>query len=231
MVRTGQNATVADIAGVGLVDISAMWDAIVTNATVTGTVTTITLGAGTLVTGPQLLIQAGHDPLGSPSPSPSPSPSFDPNYDATINGDVTSTGFVTINAGGNAVFATGSSTISDNGLAVQTGDDIIIQTGASVIAANNPATTPNTANPFPDTNNLFLQAGALTPLSTATLTPIASILAAGDIDANNFAVVMTANAIDGLGGTITASSISVDINDAPANGVAQRNENGLPTPL
>ncbi len=230
-VRTGQNATVADIAGVGLVDISAMWDANVTNAAVTGTVTTVTLSAGTFVTGPIMRIQAGHDPMGSPSPSPSPSPSFDPNYDATIDGDVTSTGYITINAGGSALFATGSNTVSDNGLIVQTGDDIIIQTGASVVAANNPATTPSAANPFANANNLLLQAGALTPLSTATLTPIASIVAAGDINANNFAVVMSANAIDGLGGTITAGSLSADINDAPSNAViaaiGQTDDNGL----
>ncbi|NRD91091.1 hypothetical protein C8024_19010, partial [Sphingopyxis sp. BSNA05] len=224
-VRTGQNATVADIAGVGLVDISAMWDANVTNAAVTGTVTTVTLGAGTFVLGPQLLIQAGHDPMGTPSAV------FDPSYNATLDGDVTSAGFITVNAGGSALFATGSSTISDNGLTVQTGDDIIIQTGASLVAGNNAATSPNTANPFPDTNNLILQAGALTPLSSTPVTPIASIVAAGDIDANDFAVVMSANAIDGLGGTITASSLSVDINDAPSNAViagsGQSDDNGL----
>lgn len=224
-VRTGQNATVADIAGVGLVDISAMWDANVTNAAVTGPPTVIT----SFVNGPQMLIQAGHDPAGTPSPSPTAS--FDPNYDATISGDVTSTGRIDINAGGSALFSTGSSTVSDNGLTVQTGDDIIIQTGASLVAGNNAATTPNTANPFPDTNNLFLQAGSLTPLSTATLTPIASIVAAGNIDANDFAVVMSANAIDGLGGTITASSVSADINDAPSNAViaaiGQSDDNGL----
>ena len=228
-VRTGQNATVADIAGVGLVDISAMWDARVTNAAVTGIVTTADLGAGTVVLGPQMLIQAGHDPIGTPSPTPTAS--FDPNYDVTIDGDVTSTGFITINAGGSALFLSGSSTISDNGLTVQTGDDIIIQTGASLVAGNNSATTPNTGNPFPDANNLFLQAGSLTPLSTTTVTPIASIVAAGDIDANNFAVVMSANAIDGLGSTITASSLSADINDAPSNAViaaiGQSDDNGL----
>jgi len=228
-VRSGQSATVADIAGVGLVDISAMWATNVTNAAVTGIVTTADLGAGTVVLGPQMLIQAGHDPIGTPSPTPTAS--FDPNYDVTIDGDVTSTGFITINAGGSARFLSGSSTISDNGLTVQTGDDIIIQTGASLVAGNGPATTPNTGNPFPDANNLFLQAGSLTPLSTTTVTPIASIVAAGDIDANGFAVVMSANAIDGLGGTITASSLSADINDAPSNAViaaiGQSDDNGL----
>ncbi len=228
-VRTGQNATVADIAGVGLVDISAMWNTNVTNAAVTGTPTTVTVGAGTLVAGPLMRIQAGHDPIGTPGPTPSAS--FDPNFDATISGDVTSTGSITINSGGSALFSTGSNAISDNGLTVQTGDDIIIQTGASVVAANNPATTPSAANPFANSNNLLLQAGALTPLSTATLTPIASIVATGDINANNFAVVMTANAIDGLGGTITASSLSADINDAPSNAViaaiGQSDDNGL----
>ncbi|WP_417622618.1 hypothetical protein [Parasphingorhabdus sp.] len=217
-VRAEQNATVADIAGIGLVNISALQDVNVTNAAVSGVTTTVTLGAGTLVLGPQLTIAAGLNPT--------PTPTYNPNYDATIDGLVTSAGHIVVNAGGNATFANGSRTISDNGLTVQTGDDIVIATGASVIAAANPATTPNSTNPF-TFNNLVLQAGALTPLSTTTLTPISSIVAAGDLDANSFAVVMTANAIDGLGGTISASSISVDIDDAPANGVVQRDDNSL----
>ena len=214
-VRAEQNATVADIAGVGLVDISALFDVNVNNAAVTGTPTTVTLGSGTFVLGPQMLIQAGLDP-GDPPTLPA---SYDPNYNATITGDVTSTGFITINAGGSAMFSSGSNTVSDNGLTVQTGDDIIIQAGARVVAGNNPATTPNTGNPFLSSHNLSLQAGSLTPLSIATITPIASIVAPGIIDANGFAVAMSANAIDGLGGTITASSLSADINDAPSNAV------------
>ena len=226
-VRAEQNATVTDIAGVDLVDISALQNATVNNAAVTGTPIVLDLGAGQFLQGPQLNVQAGLDPTGSPSPTPTPTPSYDPNFDATITGDLTSTGRININAGGNAIFTTGSSTVSDNGLTVQTGDDIIIQSGASLVAADNPATTPSAISPFSNANNLLLQAGSLTPLISTPLTPIASIVAAGDINANGFAVVMTANAIDGLGGTITASSISVDINNAPANGVTQSDDDGL----
>tara|TARA_R100001244_G_scaffold39766_7_gene35893 strand:+ start:7505 stop:17986 length:10482 start_codon:yes stop_codon:yes gene_type:complete len=228
-VRSEQNATVADIAGVGLVDVSALQNVLLVNGAVTGTPVVVNFGAGPVVTGPQLIVRAGLDPTGTPAPTPTAS--YDPNFNATISGTVTSTGNIAVNAGGNAIFATGSSTISDNGLTVQTGDDIIIQTGASLTAANNPAATPSAATPFTDLNNLVLAAGALTPLGSAPLTPISSIVAQGDLDANGFAVVLSANAIDGLGGTITASSLSADINDAPSNAViaatGQSDDNGL----
>ncbi|MEH6702827.1 beta strand repeat-containing protein, partial [Parasphingorhabdus sp.] len=218
-VRAEQNATVADIAGVDLVSISALFDANVTNAAVTGIPVVFTSGAPQ-VGGPELTITAGFDPFLT-------SGAYDPNYNANVSGLVTSTGFIRVRAGGTATFLGGSSTISDNGLTVQTGDDIIIESGASVTAANNPATTPSAATPFTNLNNLRLQAGGITDIFTTPPTPIASIVAAGDINANNFAVVMTANAVDGLGGTITASSISVDVNNAPANGVTQSDDNGL----
>ena len=142
VIRAEQNASVADISGVGAVNISALRNVNVTNAAVSGAPVTFPIGAGVFVAGPGLTINAGFDP------TPTPSPTYDPNFNATIDGTVTSTGFITVNAGGNAVFQTGSSTISDNGLSVTTGDDIIIQSGASLIAANNPATTPNLAIPF-----------------------------------------------------------------------------------
>ncbi len=227
-VRAEQTATVDDIAGVNLVDISAREDVNLNNGAVTGAAVAINIGAGSIVLGPQLIVQAGLDNgTPAPPPAPPPVPQFDPNFNATITGDVTSTGNIVVNAGGNAVFVGGSNTISDNGLTVQTGDGIIIEAGALVEAAAAPSTSPTPGNPFFNFNNLVLQAGGLTPLSTAILTPISSIVAAGDINANDFAVVMSANAVDGLGGTIAADSLAVDINDAPANGIVQSDDNGL----
>jgi len=54
----------------------------------------------------------------------------------------------------------------DNGLDRQTGMTDHIQTGASCRCGNGPATTPNTWQFLSRRNNLFLQAGSLTPLST-----------------------------------------------------------------
>ncbi|MEP6345907.1 MAG: hypothetical protein ABJ082_08800, partial [Parasphingorhabdus sp.] len=221
-VRAERNATIADIVGVGAVDLSALQNVTVTNAAVTGVPFVFTGGAGSIVTGPTLTINAGYDP------TPTPTPVYDPSFGATIDGNVTSTGRIFVNAGGNARFVSGSSTVSDNGLSVRTGDDIIVESGASVVAGANAATTPSAVNPFPNANNLFLRAGDLAAdLISTTLTPFASIVAAGDINANDFAVVMSANAIDGLGGTITANSLLADINDAPANGATQFDDNGL----
>ncbi|WP_417591830.1 beta strand repeat-containing protein [Parasphingorhabdus sp.] len=228
-VRAEQDATVADIAGVGLVDISALQNVAVNNAAVTGVPTVIAIGLISYVTGPELTINAGYDPTGTPLPT------FDSSYNATVTGDVTSTGLIAIGAGGNAYFRAGSNVVSDNGLAVRTGDDIVIEAGASLTAANNPSTAPDALSPFSDPGNLILQAGDFSglfgspigmPLS-APLSPIASIIATGDLNANGFAVVMTANAVDGLGGTITADSISVDSNNAPSNSVPQSDDNGL----
>ncbi|WP_156472223.1 hypothetical protein [Sphingorhabdus sp. M41] len=228
-VRAEQNATVADLSGVDSVNITALQNVTVDNAAVTGTPDIFLSGSPPFVFTPSLTINAGYNPNSSPSPT------FDPVYNATITGDLTSTGIITVGAGGSAFFRTGAAVVSDNSLAVRTGDDIVIESGASLTAANNPGLAADPTFTFTNPGNLILQAGDFTglfgspigTLSTTILTPISSITAAGNLDANSYAVVMTANAIDGLGGTITASSISVDINDAPANGVIQSNDDGL----
>nr|WP_298929112.1 hypothetical protein [uncultured Erythrobacter sp.] len=217
--RAEGNANVNEVAGVGSVTISAAGNVVVNNADVTGTPEVIPLGAGSLVAGPVLLIDAGVD-----SPF---SGVYDTIRTATVTGQLTSTGTIEINAGGNAVFASGSNTVSDNGLIVQTGDDIIIADGASLVSGANPATTPSNANPFNDFNNLVLNAGGLGPLFSTPITPVASIVSNGTINANDFAVVMTAGAIDALGGTVIGSSIAADIVNAPPALIAPSDDNGL----
>lgn len=224
-VRAEQDATVADITGVGLVNISALQDVEVNNAAVTGTPFVVTLGTISIAAAPQLVINAGFDPTATPLPT------YNRAFGAIITGDVTSTGRIDVSAGGTAFFQGGSNVISDNGLAVRAGDDIIVEAGASLTAANAPSTAPNALFTFTNPGNLVLQTDNFldifgTPNATsigARLTPISSIVAAGDLNANAFAVVMTANAIDGFGGTITASSISADINDAPTNAIIDAN--------
>ncbi len=147
---------------------------------------------------------------------------------ATITGTVDSFAAIEVRSGGNAVFATGSTTAADEYLLVQTGDDIIVETGATLIAARNPAIAPNPADPFNASAVLDLQAGALAPLLISVpATPIASLVVDGTLDATGSAIIAEANAIDGLDGSFIASSIALDINDAPNAGLAQSDDAGL----
>ncbi len=217
--RAEGDLSINDVRGDGNIDLSAFGDATVNNATQTGGI--LNVGAGSIANG-GITITAGGDNGTAPE-------QFDPSRNALITGDINSNGFIRVEAGGNAVFQSGSSTVSENGLAVVTGDDIIIQSDALVEAASSPVTTPNTATPFASSvGDLVLDAGALRPqLLTTAFTPLSSIVIEGTVEANDFAAVMTANAIDGLGGTVSASSFTADIDDAPAAGFAQSDDNGL----
>lgn len=224
VIRAERDAFINDARAVTNLLLSTGQNATLNDATVTGAPLTSPITFGTQ-------INSGVTILAGYSPTPTPAP-YDPNYDATVTGTVTSTGFVNISAGGNAIFQSGANVLSDNGVRVRSGDDIIIENGASVAAAVNPVDAPDPLSPFFTGNNLLLEAGSLQfSLSSARLTPLSSIVAPGNIDANGFAVLLSANAIDGLGGTITASSLSADINDAPSNAVVaatgQSNDNGL----
>ena len=225
-IRAEGNGSAADLRALTNIDLSAGQNALLDNGSVTGSPITFVSGSGTFVSS-GIAVSAGGD--GNPSFE-----LFDPNFNATLTGDISSSGAIRINAGGNVIFQTGANVVSDNVLSVSTGDDIIIQSGASVTAANNPVETADPANPFDSINNLSLLAGDLGAaglLLSTPLTPIASIVAAGDINANGFAVIMTADAMDGLGGTISAGSISADINNAPSNAaiaaIGQSDDNGL----
>jgi len=221
-VRAEGSAQANDVQALSFIEFSAGLNAAVNNASVTGPAVTANVGAGTIVLN-GIDIRAG----GNNDPS---FEQYDPTYSAAITGNVTSTGFISVTAGGNAVFAAGSATVSDNGLTVRTGDDIIIASGALVEGAANPATTPDTALPFGPFNNLVMDAGALArsgELIAAPLTPIASIVSSGTISANSFAVILNANATGGLGGTINAASLAADIVDAPAAGLPQSDDAGL----
>ncbi|MDN3644928.1 hypothetical protein QWY75_01765 [Pontixanthobacter aestiaquae] len=154
-------------------------------------------------------------------------PLYDPNENVTITGTVQSYNDIVVRVGGSATFAAGSSTTADNALSVRSGDDIIIVSGATVAAANDPTSFINLASPFANGPNLSLLAGDITNLISVPNTPIASVAIGGIVNANGGAVILTGSAVDALAGTINASSIQADINDAPANGFAQSDDNGL----
>nr|WP_137677929.1 hypothetical protein [Parerythrobacter lutipelagi] len=191
----------------------------------------ITAGGNVLVnnasaTGPQggsnfsgITIDAGLNPFFSPV--------YDNAAEARITGTVDSYANITVRSGGNAVFASGSTTVANDRLSVQTGDDIIVETGASLVSGRNPATAPDPSNPFNGVAALELQAGGLGNLLSVPLTPVASLVVGGTLDANNGAIIASAGAIDGLAGDFIASSIALDINGAPMTGMIQSDDAGL----
>jgi hypothetical protein len=213
-VLAAANISINDVTGVDHISLTARQNATVNNAILTAS------GFGNPPL--QILVKAG-DFDGS---------SYDPRYNAALTGNITSVGDVVAFAGGTVV-VTGPANVRANDLvSFASGDDIIIQSGASVTAAFNPAVPLNPAAPFNNAARLVLSAGTLpVPLVSAPLSPIASIVTRGNLNGSNSSVTLTANAIDGLGGTISAGSIQADINNAPSNAViaatGQSNDNGL----
>jgi hypothetical protein len=152
---------------------------------------------------------------------------FDNIATATITGDVTSYADIDITAGGNAVFAAGSNTAADNALTVNTGDDIIVEAGALLSSANNPTDAINPLDPFTAGPNLTLNAGGEQNLLSIPVTPIASLVMDGTLDANDGAIILLASAIEGLDSTLIAGSIQVDLRDAPASTAFLSDDDGL----
>ncbi|MCK0127895.1 hypothetical protein [Erythrobacter sp. F6033] len=203
---------VDDVRGIPGIVIEAGGSVTVNNATATGpqfssNISGITIDAG--------LNSAAGIPL------------YDPIANALITGSLNSYSNIVVRAGGVARFAAGSSTNADNRVFVQTGDDIIVDAGATITSANNPSTAPNPLDPFNGVGAIDLQAGGLTNLLSIPSTPIASLVVNGTLNANNAAIIGSANAIDGLDGTFMASSIALDINDAPVAMGFVSDDNGL----
>lgn len=184
--------------------------------------------ANAAVTGPQGLsnisgirIDAGLDPRGSSG--------YDSLGNVSITGSINSYADIAVNAGGSAEFAAGSQSLAGNGIVVRTGDDIIVGAGALLQSARDPGLTFAPADPFGPTGAIDLHAGGLTPLLSTPLTPIASLVVDGSIDAGRGAVIARANAIDGVDGSFAGSSLSFDIDDTPADGAVLSDDNGLLT--
>lgn len=214
-IRAENDASTNDLTAAELIFVSAGQDASLNNGETSGPLSGLLNATGIFVDAGQSFDGNGVE-------------QFDPSANALISGAVNSFTDIRVRAGANAIFASATDIVANNQLLVQSGDDIIINTGASLTSGLSPDAAPDPGDPFNDESNLRLAAGALGPILTGVIgTPISSIIAAGDLDANDSAVVLTANAVDGLGGSISAGSISVDINDAPANGVAQSDDNGL----
>ncbi|MCP5396583.1 MAG: hypothetical protein H6918_07610 [Sphingomonadaceae bacterium] len=179
-----------------------------------------------LATGPQgvsnfagIIINAGLIAAGSPV--------YDPAANVEITGTVESYRDIVITAGGSTSFVDGSQTTADNALIVRTGDDIIVESGASIASAANPTDAIDLLNPFASGPNIQLLAGSVTNLLSPILTPIASVVVDGEINSGDAATIITGNAVDALDGSISAASLAVDINDAPANGVVPSDDGGL----
>ncbi|MCL4672788.1 MAG: hypothetical protein KJZ64_07585 [Sphingomonadaceae bacterium] len=182
--------------------------------------------ANATVTGPQGLsnvsgirIDAGLDLRGGST--------YDNIANARITGVVSSYSGITVNAGGSAEFAAGSQALAGDSIVVRTGDDIIIGTGALLQSARDTGLVFNPAAPFGPTGAIDLHAGGLTPLLSIPSTPIASLVVDGSVNAGRGAVIARANAIDGIDGAFAGSSLSFDIDNAPADGAILSDDNGL----
>ncbi|MEM1052507.1 MAG: hypothetical protein AAGI28_10470, partial [Pseudomonadota bacterium] len=152
---------------------------------------------------------------------------YDSIANATITGEVTSYANIDITAGGNAVFTSDSNTAADNALIVNTGDDIIIESGALLSSANDPTDAFDPTAPFASGPNLLLNAGSEDNLLSTPLTPIASLVIDGVLDANDAAIVLEANAIEGLDSSLIAEAIKADVRNAPGAGFSLGNDDGL----
>lgn len=184
--------------------------------------------ANATVTGPQGLsnvsgirIDAGLDPRSGST--------YDNIANARITGTVSSYAGIVVNAGGSAEFAAGSQALAGDRIVVRTGDDIIIGTGALLQSARDTGLVLNPSAPFSQTGAIDLHAGGLTPLLSIPSTPIASLVVDGSVDAGRGAVIARANAIDGIDGAFAGSSLSFDIDNAPADGAILSDDNGLLT--
>lgn len=202
---------VADVRAVPNLQIVAGRNAFVNNAIATGPQGTANFGG--------ILIEAGRDPFGSSQ--------YVPDSRVEIAGTVDSYSDIFVFSGGTTRFLAGSTTVANDLLSVGTGGDIIVESGASLVAARSPSTPPDPADPFGGGAYMDLFAGALSGFLTSPPGSIASIVVDGSLDANAGAIIARGNAIDGLDGGFTASSMAFDIDDAPADGVLQDDDGGL----
>jgi filamentous hemagglutinin family protein len=202
---------VDDVRAVPNLQIVAGRNAFVNNAIATGPQGTANFGG--------ILIEAGRDPFGSSQ--------YIPDSRVEIAGTVDSYSDIFVFSGGTTRFLAGSTTVANDLLSVGTGGDIIVESGASLVAVRSPSTAPDPTDPFGGSAYLDLFAGALASFLTLPSGSIASIVVDGSLDANAGAIIARGNAIDGLDGSFTASSMAFDIDDAPADGVLQDDDGGL----
>ncbi len=210
---TGANITANDLRAVPGIDLTAGGNVLLNNATAIGPQGSSNIRG--------VVIRAGLINVGSGTFL------FDNIANATITGDVASYADITVTAGGNAVFASGSNTAADNGLTVNTGDDIIVEAGAFLSSANDPTDPINPVSPFDTGPNLNLNAGGEQNLLSLPATPIASIVIDGTLNANDAAIILQGDAIKGLDSMLIAGSIQVDVRDAPENVNFLSDDDGL----
>lgn len=137
-----------------------------------------------------------------------------PSATATITGTVAVGGSALIESGGFAVFASGSQVLADNAITVRTGDDIIVASGASLVSDLNPVGQDTIRLLAGDINFGQNRGDLIAPIGT----PIASLIVGGSLDSNGQSIFLSADAIQGLGGTITTGNLAVDVTDAPPFG-------------
>ncbi len=135
---------------------------------------------------------------------------------ATVQGAVTVSDRLVVNAGGDVVVSGGAAITTGNAVVFNSGDDIIIRNS-----------TINSAQNVTTSGEIQFNSGAITPID-AIPGEIRSIVIANSIlTSTGYDLNLVADAIDATTATINANRFTATINNPPAPGVAGGNDGGL----
>lgn len=209
----------ADLKSVNLLSLSAGANVVLYDALVDGPVQSDFLGNAT--TG---LIRVASGEVVDPQTGFS---TYDP-FDVQIFGNVVATGGIDVLAGGNVRIENSATLSADNHINLTSGDDIIVAGGALLEAALDPVPDfgYGSSDPLSDPSNLTIFAGGLTLNSPLAAGNISSAIIEGSLYSANAAVVIRADAVQALIGSIDTPSLFVDVFDAPGDGITPSDDGG-----
>lgn len=149
------------------------------------------------------------------------------NSNTTINGSLTASGALSIRAGGDVIIGPDANIASDNFVVIGSGDDIIVNDGAIIRAALDLA--PDTG--YGSFGQLQLEAGVLSSIVGRDPADVSSIVVGNaSFSATGQNILLIAEAIQAPDASFATNRFFASIVNAPAFGVAGRNDGGLLTP-
>ncbi|WP_147417557.1 hypothetical protein [Sphingomonas cavernae] len=145
----------------------------------------------------------------------------------TLTGNISATGHISAQAGGDIVVASGANVISDNRITFRSGDDILVRAGALVRAAANPLPESGygVSGPLDEPALLDFNAGAIAVTPTVPGN-VAAIIVDGTIGAPDRAVTLTAGAIQADANAISSKNFYASLLGVPATGSPADNDGG-----